>query len=219
MKKENYSITISIIAIAISAVTIALLSIHSAKLSYVSLETFIGVIAAFIGICTTFIIAYQIINTIEIKSKIRELDHLKTEIETDKKKLELLENETQEIVLKIIAELHLRDGQMGALMSFKTGHEVLIYALKANRNNFDDNFNGLKSAILKLDYYDITLHAENLEKYLKDIQEQSITIKKSDNYAVIKYVYEHIMVTFYTRLENAKNGSTVSPDERAEICR
>ena len=58
----------------------------SMKLSVVSLDTFVGVIVALLAIVFTVIVGLQIVNAIDMREKMSQLE---------KKQMELLENERQ----------------------------------------------------------------------------------------------------------------------------
>lgn len=78
--KKNLSIILSSIAI-VGVITLAMIMIFKdITLSNISLESFISIIATLIGILVTFVVAWQIINGLEIKNKLAEIDCLKKQI-------------------------------------------------------------------------------------------------------------------------------------------
>lgn len=93
-RKVNWAIGLSITAI-VSVVTLILLWVCNVwQLSVIGIETFIGVIVALLAIIVTFVVGWQIYNTIEIRNKLSELDRLEGEIE--KQKL-LIENSVYQL--------------------------------------------------------------------------------------------------------------------------
>ena len=74
--KKNLSIILSLIAligVVVLAVVIACLNV---SLANVSLDTFIGVMVTMIGILVTFAVGWQIINALEIMSKLAEIEKI-----------------------------------------------------------------------------------------------------------------------------------------------
>ena len=72
--KINLSIILSLVAligVVVLAIVMACLNI---SLANVSLDTFIGVMVTMIGILVTFAVGWQIINALEIKSKLAEIE-------------------------------------------------------------------------------------------------------------------------------------------------
>lgn len=78
--KKNLSIILSLTAIVGIVILAILWCCRSMSLTAVSLDTFIGVMAAMIGLLVTFAIGWQIINALDIKSKLAEIENLKGEI-------------------------------------------------------------------------------------------------------------------------------------------
>lgn len=77
MKKENLSILFSLIAL-VGVVTVwGLWICNTLRLSVVSLDSFIGVMITLLGILVTFAIGWQIINALEIKAKLKEIEIIK----------------------------------------------------------------------------------------------------------------------------------------------
>ena len=75
--KKNISIILSILALAIASVLAVLLACRNVTLSSISLDSFVGVMVAMIGILVTFAVGWQIINALEIKGKLAEIEKLK----------------------------------------------------------------------------------------------------------------------------------------------
>lgn len=83
-RKVNWAIGLSITTI-VSVVTLILLWVCNVwKLSVIGIEAFIGVIVALLAIIVTFVVGWQIYNTIEIRNKLSEIDRLKVDIEGQK---------------------------------------------------------------------------------------------------------------------------------------
>lgn len=79
--KKNLSLILSLLALVGVVVLAVLWWCRSVSLTDVSLDTFIGVMVGMVGILVTFAIGWQIINALEIKSKLADIERLKTEID------------------------------------------------------------------------------------------------------------------------------------------
>lgn len=81
--KSNLSTIVSIIAL-IGTISIWLLWLcDSIKLSIIGLDTLIGVIVALLALIFTIAIGYQIINAIEIKGKMVELEQRQAHLDAN----------------------------------------------------------------------------------------------------------------------------------------
>ena len=68
--KKNLGIILSLVALVGVVVLAVVMACLNVSLSNVSLDTFIGVMVTMIGILVTFAVGWQIINALEIKSKL-----------------------------------------------------------------------------------------------------------------------------------------------------
>ena len=80
--KKNLSIIFSLIALVGVVVLAVVMACLNVSLSNVSLDTFIGVMVTMIGILVTFAVGWQIINALEIKSKLAEIEKIKADVNT-----------------------------------------------------------------------------------------------------------------------------------------
>ena len=98
--KSNLSIILSLLALVCVIVLSVLVFIPDIALSDVSLDTFIGVMVTMIGILVTFAVGWQIINALEIKSKLAEIETIKNDIKEQREQmLELAESTKHESML------------------------------------------------------------------------------------------------------------------------
>lgn len=86
--RKNLSLILSLLALVGVVVLAGLWWCHSVSLTDVSLDTFIGVMVGMVGILVTFAIGWQIINALEIKSKLADIERLKTEIDAQHARIE-----------------------------------------------------------------------------------------------------------------------------------
>ena len=68
--KIKWAITLSIMAIASVITCVTIWACKNLELKAISLEVFIGVIVALLAVIVTFVVAWQINNTLEINNKI-----------------------------------------------------------------------------------------------------------------------------------------------------
>lgn len=101
--KKHLSIILSSFAL-VGVITLAMVILFDKiSLSNISLESFIGIIATLIGVLVTFAVAWQIINAMEIKNKLAEIDGLKNKVEEQNKTIEELSHKTRHLFALTIA--------------------------------------------------------------------------------------------------------------------
>ena len=86
--KKNLKIIFLLLAVVGILVIALLLIFCNVSLADVSLDTFIGVMVTMVGILVTFAVGWQIINALEIKNKLAEMEKLKVEINSQREKIE-----------------------------------------------------------------------------------------------------------------------------------
>lgn len=86
--KKNLSLILSLLALVGFVVLAVLWWCRSVSLTAVSLDTFIGVMVGMVGILVTFAVGWQIINALEIKSKLADIERLKAEIDAQHARIE-----------------------------------------------------------------------------------------------------------------------------------
>lgn len=131
--KSNLSTIISIIAL-IGTISIWLLWLcDSIKLSIIGLDTFVGVIVALLALIFTIAIGYQIINAIEIKGKMAELEQRQAQIDANYQNYIKLANNLQSGISGSAAELYYAKGEF--FEAFVFYHSALYYAITADQFN------------------------------------------------------------------------------------
>ena len=93
--KKNISIILSILALVIVSILGALFVAKDLSLSELDLDTFVGVMVAMIGILVTFAVGWQIINALEIKGKLAEIEKLKADINDQREQMHELAESTK----------------------------------------------------------------------------------------------------------------------------
>lgn len=181
--KKNLSIILSLMALAGVVILAVLWWCRSVSLTAVSLDTFIGVMVGMVGILVTFAVGWQIINALEIKGKLAEIERLKTEI-----------NEQHSQIEQIAA----RSAYDAAVNRSYTLHKIGEY-IKA----FASTLEAIQHC-LQIDEYedlDILLHnlkanatgSHNLFCHESDnelIVKADAAVRQSPKYAMIKDRYE-----------------------------
>ena len=87
MIKKNLSIILSLLSLIGVLVIIGLIIFKDISLCTITLDTFVGVMVSIMGILITFVVGWQIINTLEIKTKLTEIDNVKFDLDEQKEKL------------------------------------------------------------------------------------------------------------------------------------
>lgn len=108
--KKNISIILSILALVLVSVLAVLLACRNVTLSFISLDTFVGVMVAMIGILVTFAVGWQIINALEIKGKLAEIEKLKSDINYQREQMHELAESTKHDSMLVRAQAFYRDG-------------------------------------------------------------------------------------------------------------
>lgn len=108
--KNNLSIILSLMAFVCVIVLSVLVFVPDLSLSNVSLDTFIGVMVTMIGILVTFAVGWQIINALEIKSKLSEIEKIKAEIKEQREQMQELAESTKHESMLVRAQEFYRCG-------------------------------------------------------------------------------------------------------------
>ena len=108
--KKNISIILSILALVLVSVLAVLLICRNVTLSSISLDTFVGVMVAMIGILVTFAVGWQIINALEIKGKLAEIEKIKADINEQREQMHELAESTKHESMLIRAQEFYRCG-------------------------------------------------------------------------------------------------------------
>ena len=194
-RKVNWAIGLSITAI-VSVVTLILLWVCNVwKLSVIGLETFIGVIVALLAIIVTFVVGWQIYNTIEIRNKLSELDRLEGEIEKQKLLIENSVYQSRHLIAFTWATSHYEKGNLAEAFGYAL--QSLPYTMRLNHPiNIDtlmdiivDSANKLLvNTIVEKDFYN--------EMILDDRE-----IRNLSGYVYIKEEYEEAFNMYLKKIK------------------
>lgn len=194
-RKVNWAIGLSITAI-VSVVTLILLWVCNVwKLSVIGIETFIGVIVALLAIIVTFVVGWQIYNTIEIKNKLSELDRLKSILEEQRLKNQQIYHDLRHSVFigYALNEENSNDADYSKIFGYYM--RALENALLAN------NFTNIEVILESMERYVKALYDEKQclvhgTKYIKIIKRSNMNIRNASCFSLVESRYDDIMIRF-----------------------
>lgn len=186
--KKNISIILSILALVIASVLAVLLVCRNVTLSSISLDTFVGVMVAMIGILVTFAVGWQIINALEIKGKLAEIEKLKADINDQREQMHELAESTKHDSMLVRAQAFYRDGDFinATICSMDSLLHCLPLKVPSNIHLVLHTTEAFMMGINKF---------ATLEEY-NEIVELDAAIRKAKNYTFIKPTYEQIWKEF-----------------------
>lgn len=202
--KKNLSIILSLTAIVGIVILAILWCCRSMSLTAVSLDTFIGVMAAMIGLLVTFAIGWQIINALDIKSKLAEIEKLKGEI-----------TEQRTEINKLIARSKFDSNVNQSYTMHKLGwhHKAFACTLEAIKYGLvlDDAYEELDVLLANLKVFAVNSQREHCYQSERDMMVAADeAIRKSPKFALIKDKYTDALS------EYNKFFSLVFPDLKDE---
>ena len=135
MKKQSLSILLSLIALVGTVSVWMLWNCNTLRLSVVSLDNFIGVMVALLGILVTFAIGWQIVNALEIKAKLKEIEIIKMNLSKQQEDFVEFSNNIKCENLLTVAEIRL--DAKGYSEAFMYALEALSYGVYCHANNLE----------------------------------------------------------------------------------
>lgn len=174
----------------------------SMELSVVSLDTFVGVIVALLAIVFTVIVGLQIVNAIDMREKMSELE---------KRQMDILENERQLAEndrLHVMETYNLQAGINGEsaesyftkglyVEAFAFYHAALHHAILANQKNQLNRVNQLQSIVQLI----TTRPVVNFSSLAQQINADMEGIRKTTSYRnCLSEVYEQTMQAFWQKM-------------------
>ena len=173
------------------------------KLSIVSLDTFIGVIVALLAIIFTIVIGLQIVNAIDMREKMSQLQ---------KRQMEILENERQLAEndrLHVMEAYNLQAGISGEsaeaylakgqyIEAFTFYHSALYYAILAGQKNQLNRVNQLQAIVQLIK----TGPVVNFPSLAQQIKTDTEGIRKTISYRnCLSEIYEQSMQSFWQKMQ------------------
>lgn len=189
--KNNLSIILSLLALVCVIVLSVLVFIPDIALFDVSLDTFIGVMVTMIGILVTFAVGWQIINALEIKSKLAEIETIKNDIKEQREQmLELAESTKHESMLIRAQEFYRCGDHIHATIC---AMDSLLHCLPLKvPSNINLVLQSVEAFAAQINTF---ITAEDNE----EIMQIDDAIRKTNNYIFIQERYEQIIDKFIKR--------------------
>lgn len=186
--KKNLSIILSLVALVGVIVLAVVMACLNVSLANVSLDTFIGVMVTMIGILVTFAVGWQIINALEIKSKLAEIEKIKDDIREQREQMQELAESTKHESMLVRAQEFYRCGDY--IHATLCAMESLLHCLPLK---VPSNINlVLQSVEAFASFIKTPITAENN----KEILEIDDAIRRANNYIFIQDRYEQIYDKF-----------------------
>ncbi len=204
--KKNLSIILSLVALVGVVVLTVVMVCLNVSLSNVSLDTFIGVMVTMIGILVTFAVGWQIINALEIKSKLAEIEKIKDDIREQREQMQELAESTKHESMLVRAQEFYRCGDYihATLCAMESLLHCLPLKVPSNINLVLQSVEAFASFINK------PISAEDNEELLKIDQ----SIRESNNYVFIQVHYEQIYDKYFKfRIVLPKQNKDISSEK------
>ena len=201
--KSKLSIILSLLSLVGVISILGMWIFGSLKLSVVSLDTFIGVIVALLAIVFTVIVGLQIVNAIDMREKMKELqqrqdiifENERRMIENNNNYLKIASN-LQCGICDSSADLFVAKGQY--IEAFGCRHSALHQAIMAGQPNLQNKLKGLQS----LNQAIIAPPLEDFFMIKKQIDAETQLIRNTDAYKQYLSVdYEQTMQVFWQKMK------------------
>lgn len=199
MKNRNLAHICAYISLAISSTLLVLWCCNVGGFTVVSLDSFVGVIVALLAIVVTMAVGWQIYNSVEIKSQIKELSSLKEKLNIQEQTTNQLTGKAQHLISYILGNEAYKEERY--IDAFRCLMSSLKYSLQLeNPLNIESLLIALKqtnSIIKNGDDFDPAI--------VEDIIMYNNEIKSSSGYSLIKYKYETIYESFSSKVKDNRN--------------
>lgn len=203
--KKNLSIILSLIALVGVVVLAVVMACLNVSLANVSLDTFIGVMVTMIGILVTFAVGWQIINTLEIKSKLAEIEIIKSDVNTQQSNID-----------KIAARIAYDAAVNRSYTLYKIGEHIKAFVSTLEAIEYClriDEYEDLDILLHNLKAF--ASHSHTMHCYKSDSEAMAVSddnIRKSPKYPLIKDKYEDAIKEYNKWwkpiIDDKKEGST-----------
>lgn len=182
--KINWSLGLSITSITVIVILVIMWFCNVWELSVIGIETFIGVIVALLAIIVTFVVGWQIYNTIEIRNKLSELDRLEGEIEKQKLLIENSVYQSRHLIAFTWATNCYDDGHYEETFAYAL--QSLMNSMKLNNPiNIDNLLRMLEDSVTK-----VSSNSRIDATSYNEIMMNNNEIRNQDGYEFIRERYE-----------------------------
>lgn len=199
---NNLSLWLSVISL-VGVATFAVLWICNVRpQSVVSLDSFVGVATGLIGIMVTFAIGWQIVNAMEIKNKIKEMDALREKLNAQQLDLQqtAAAAKADSMFALVILEQDIRKNYDHAFRYCMVGLFGCISIKEPSSTNIDVFLSRMEISASK--YTPTTPLPQELYPYFQELNRK---IRSSNNYTFIAHRYEPAFNLFMSKAIAAKN--------------
>lgn len=199
---NNLSLWLSVISL-VGVAAFAILWICNVRpQSVVSLDSFIGVATGLIGIMVTFAIGWQIVNAMEIKNKIKEMDALREKLNAQQLDLQqtAAAAKTDSMCALVILEYDIRKNYDHAFMYCMVGLFGCIEIKKPDSTNTEFFLARMENSASLCNPSESFI--QESYHYLQDLNRK---IQSSNNYFFIQRRYEPAFNLFMSKANAAKN--------------
>ena len=201
--KEKLPIILSVVSILIALTIGGLWLFGTMHISVVSLDTFIGVIVALLAIIFTVVIGWQIINTIEIRSWMNQLEQKQNALVDNERRLA----ENDQLHTLEAYNLHAAICQADAdsyiekkqyIEAFTFYHVALCYSILSGTPNQLNRINKLSQITQCI----IAPPIADFKMLARQIKSDSDRIRTTTSYRnCLSEVYEQTMLTFWQKIK------------------
>lgn len=194
-KKLNWAIRLSISAIILSVTMLVIWCCNVGGFEVVELDTFVGVIVALLAIIVTIVLGWQIINTMEIKSKIEYLNELDNKIKKQQEKYIKTTTTVDHLVNLTWANQSIKDSNY---------EHAFVYAIKSLQKsmlltpckNVDNLLQIINTSAKKISKYQIIQ-----QESINIIKQANNSIREQNNFNLIKDKYEKSYNLFFEKIK------------------
>lgn len=231
MKHKDSTKLFSIVATILSVVALVISITYGVSICGCEIN-YIGVAVGLIAICATFMVGYQIWNTIDVKDSIRRNEKIAEEFGQLENKVDMYEKRSQENI-DIMHSLISYQNQLGLMHDADAVifmHHAILSALDSERDDFTNIFGYLSVFISELSEMSLTganMVVENangkkiihdtrspyngrsveyaINVFRKNIEEIDEQIKEHKQYYRIKREYENVMEELDIKIKEIMN--------------
>ncbi len=195
-KSNKVCIILSLVSIVLVLTMLGLWICQVLEFSVVSLDSFVGVMVAIMGLLVTFAVGWQILNALEIKSKLTKIEELKNDIHIQEERIEEVANTAEyDLTLMLAHDYIKQEDYLGAIMpAIRAIHLCLV--LKTPRD-IHIPLRYAKKSLNTLVLYQKTIPLD-ISKFIVKFNQN---IQKESKYIYIKGQYEEMILPLIDKLK------------------
>lgn len=192
-KKCTFAHICAYLSLAISTTMLVLWCCNVGGFTVVSLDSFVGIIVALLAIVVTFVLGWQIFNSIEIKNKIEELNILKEKLNTQEAEFSNQKYQLNHLIFVSLADIEIYNKNYARAFSY------LTTSLETTMSS--DNPINVDAILERMELSVPQIQQGIIIKDLEDIQNTNTSIRKTQLYDMIKPRYEKIYDEFISKVK------------------